>query len=56
MDKHHVEALKFMKVAALTLGVLSCMRRAFDLLAEHEHEHVRLALAPFAPRGRAPIR
>ncbi len=31
-DKDDIEALKFMKVDVLGLGMLGCMRRAFDLL------------------------
>ena len=34
-DKDDVEALKFMKVDVLGLGMLGCLRRAFGLLAEH---------------------
>ena len=32
-DKDDIDALKFMKVDVLGLGMLGCMRRAFDLLA-----------------------
>ena len=35
-DKDDIDALKFMKVDVLGLGMLGCMRRAFDLLAEHK--------------------
>ena len=31
-DKDDIDALKFMKVDVLGLGMLGCMRRAFDLL------------------------
>ncbi len=31
-DKDDIDALKFMKVDVLALGMLGCMRRAFDLL------------------------
>ncbi|BBC99560.1 error-prone DNA polymerase [Sphingobium sp. YG1] len=34
-DKDDIDALKFMKVDILGLGMLGCMRRAFALLAEH---------------------
>ena len=34
-EKEDIEELKFMKVDILGLGMLGCMRRAFDLLAEH---------------------
>ena len=34
-DKDDIDYLKFMKVDVLGLGMLGCMRRAFDLLSEH---------------------
>ena len=34
-DKDDIDHLRFMKVDVLGLGMLGCMRRAFDLLAEH---------------------
>lgn len=34
-DKDDIDILRFMKVDVLGLGMLGCMRRAFDLLAEH---------------------
>ena len=33
-DKDDIDALKFMKVDVLGLGMLGCMRRAFDLLGK----------------------
>nr|WP_210302080.1 error-prone DNA polymerase [Methylobacterium brachythecii] len=45
-DKDDVEALKFMKVDVLGLGMLSCMRRAFDLLREHKGDPHDLASIP----------
>ena len=35
-EKNDIEELGFMKVDILGLGMLGCMRRAFDLLAEHK--------------------
>jgi error-prone DNA polymerase len=35
-DKDDIDALRFMKVDVLGLGMLGCMRRAFDLLREHK--------------------
>jgi error-prone DNA polymerase len=35
-EKEDIEQLGFMKVDILGLGMLGCMRRAFDLLAEHK--------------------
>ncbi|MEO6359455.1 MAG: error-prone DNA polymerase, partial [Sphingomicrobium sp.] len=42
-EKDDIEELKFMKVDVLGLGMLGCMRRAFDLL--DEHKGLRLGLA-----------
>ena len=35
-DKDDIDALRFMKVDVLGVGMLGCMRRAFDLLDEHK--------------------
>jgi len=45
-DKDDIDALRFMKVDVLGLGMLGCMRRAFDLLAEHKGERLDLATIP----------
>jgi error-prone DNA polymerase len=45
-DKDDIDALKFMKVDVLGLGMLGCMRRAFDLLAEHKGTRLGLATIP----------
>ncbi|SMD13041.1 error-prone DNA polymerase [Rhizobium sp. RU36D] len=42
-DKDDVEALKFMKVDVLALGMLTCMQKAFDLIKEHKDEDLDLA-------------
>jgi error-prone DNA polymerase len=42
-EKDDIETLGLMKVDVLGLGMLGCMRRAFDLLAEHKG--LRLTLA-----------
>ena len=56
-DKDDVDALKMMKVDVLALGMLSCMRRAFDLLAEHKGVQLDLATIPAEdPRTYAMIR
>ena len=34
-DKDDIDTLRFMKVDVLGLGMLGCMRRAFDLLEAH---------------------
>jgi error-prone DNA polymerase len=45
-DKDDLDALKFMKVDVLGLGMLGCMRRAFDLLSEHKGVDLDLATIP----------
>ena len=45
-DKDDIDALRFMKVDVLGLGMLGCMRRAFDLLAQHRGLHLGLAGIP----------
>ncbi|WP_419808473.1 error-prone DNA polymerase [Sphingomonas sp.] len=44
-EKEDIEELGLMKVDILGLGMLGCMRRAFDLLAEHKHLRLTLASA-----------
>jgi error-prone DNA polymerase len=56
-DKDDIDILKFMKVDCLALGMLSCMKRGFDLLAEHKGTHPDLATIPAEdPRTYAMIR
>jgi error-prone DNA polymerase len=45
-DKDDIDVLKFMKVDVLGLGMLGCMRRAFDLLREHKGVDLDLARVP----------
>jgi error-prone DNA polymerase len=45
-DKDDIDALRFMKVDVLGLGMLGCMRRAFDLLALHRGKRLDLASIP----------
>jgi error-prone DNA polymerase len=42
-EKDDLEELKIMKVDVLGVGMLGCMRRAFDLLAEHKGRRLDLA-------------
>jgi error-prone DNA polymerase len=42
-DKDDIDALKFMKVDVLGLGMLGCMNRAFNLL--EEHKGIRIGMA-----------
>ena len=56
-DKDDIDALKFMKVDVLALGMLSCMRRGLDLLREHKGVDLDLATIPAEdPRTYAMIR
>jgi error-prone DNA polymerase len=45
-DKNDIDTLKFMKVDVLGLGMLGCMRRAFDLLREHKGVGMDIATIP----------
>ncbi|MBV9785588.1 MAG: error-prone DNA polymerase [Acidisphaera sp.] len=45
-DKDDIDVLRFMKVDVLGLGMLGCMRRAFDLLDEHRDLRLDLATIP----------
>ncbi len=45
-DKDDIDALRFMKVDVLGLGMLGCMRRGFDLLARHRGLRIDLAGVP----------
>ncbi|MEH2470231.1 error-prone DNA polymerase [Nitrobacteraceae bacterium AZCC 2161] len=41
-DKDDVDALKMMKVDVLALGMLTCIRKCFDLIAEHKGRRFEL--------------
>ncbi|HUB95378.1 MAG TPA: error-prone DNA polymerase [Stellaceae bacterium] len=46
-DKDDLDALGMLKIDVLALGMLSCIRRAFDLIARHKGgEHLTLASVP----------
>jgi error-prone DNA polymerase len=45
-DKDDIDALGILKVDVLALGMLTCVRKAFDLIAEHEGERWTLATIP----------
>jgi len=45
-DKHDIEVLRFMKVDVLALGMLTCMSKAFELMAEHKGDVRDLASIP----------
>jgi error-prone DNA polymerase len=56
-DKDDIDILKFMKMDVLGLGMLSCMKRGFDLLEEHKGIKKDLAtIPPEDPRTYAMIR
>ena len=45
-DKDDVDALKMMKVDVLALGMLTCIRKCFDLIDAHKGERWELATVP----------
>ncbi|WID99543.1 error-prone DNA polymerase [Bosea vestrisii] len=45
-DRDDIDAMRLMKVDVLALGMLTCIRKAFDLLREHEGEDYGLADVP----------
>ena len=45
-DKDDIDLLKFMKVDVLGLGMLGCLRRAFDLIEEHRGDRHDLSSIP----------
>jgi error-prone DNA polymerase len=50
-DKDDIDTLRFMKVDVLGLGMLGCLRRAFDLL--QDHHNLRLDIAGIPPEDPA---
>ena len=45
-DKDDIDALGLLKVDILALGMLTCIRKAFALLADHRGQHLTLANVP----------
>ncbi|MEL7302651.1 MAG: error-prone DNA polymerase, partial [Pseudomonadota bacterium] len=45
-DKDDIEALGLLKIDVLALGMLTCIRRAFALLADHHNRPLTLASVP----------
>jgi DNA-directed DNA polymerase III PolC len=45
-DKDDIDALKILKVDVLALGMLSCIRKGFDLIARHHRTDWTLATLP----------
>ncbi|TYB77606.1 error-prone DNA polymerase [Maritimibacter fusiformis] len=49
-DKDDIDALGILKVDVLALGMLTCIRKAFDLIAAHHHvDHSLASLPPEDP-------
>ena len=45
-DKDDIDALGILKVDVLSLGMLTCIRKSFDLIEQHEGEHLSIASIP----------
>lgn len=45
-DKDDIDSLGILKVDVLSLGMLTCIRKAFDLMGRHYGEHFNLANLP----------
>jgi error-prone DNA polymerase len=45
-NKDDIDALGFMKVDILSLGMLTCIRKAFDMVKQHYHKDLTLANIP----------
>ncbi len=45
-DKDDLDALKMLKIDVLALGMLTCLKKGFDLLESHYGERLSLALIP----------
>lgn len=45
-DKDDIDTLKMMKVDVLALGMLTCIRKCFDLIADHKGTRYELATVP----------
>ena len=45
-DKDDIDALGILKVDVLGLGMLTCIRKAFDLMEQHEGQRLTLATVP----------
>jgi error-prone DNA polymerase len=50
-DKDDIDILCIMKVDVLALGMLTCIRKAFDLMREHEGKSYDLATVPREDEG-----
>lgn len=50
-DKDDIDALKILKIDILSLGMLSCIRKAFDMIGRHEGRRLSLASVPQEDRA-----
>ena len=50
-DKDDIDALGILKVDILSLGMLTCLRKAFDLLDRHEGQRLTLGTVPQEDRA-----
>jgi error-prone DNA polymerase len=50
-DKDDIEELGILKIDVLALGMLTCIRKAFDLIAQHHNEQWDLATVPREEAG-----
>jgi error-prone DNA polymerase len=54
-DKDDVDALNMMKVDVLALGMLTCIRKCFDLIDRHKGERWELATLPQERENQEPV-
>jgi len=54
-DKDDVDALNMMKVDVLALGMLTCIRKCFDLIDQHKGKRWELATLPQEPENQKPV-
>ncbi|MBL8570152.1 MAG: error-prone DNA polymerase [Phreatobacter sp.] len=54
-DKDDIDALELMKVDVLALGMLTCIRKAFDLIRLHEGKEYDLATVPDDEEAAKPV-
>ena len=51
-DKDDIDALGMLKVDVLALGMLTCIRKSFDLIEQHYGSSLTLATVPREDRSR----
>ena len=50
-DKDDIDALNILKIDILSLGMLTCLRKSFELLADHQDMHLTLDTVPQEDRA-----